>query len=291
MKNNEHIKKRIIYPKDFFEKRFKPSMQSHFSFSKVFSLVYPNFSKEIEIKTIEWNKERLIIILTQKKSWEILHLEFRDNFWIKKCGSLLCSNNLCCWVHYQVWNEIFLNFLVHLLVRWEKFNLATFLEILAKDVKAKKEYYSIFNKPIRWAFSVIQDWAHPLQKVRFIANEGFVRNADQSINLDLPNISIHHSERECQWITPNNKERGYHFFNFPKSYYWNKFNDKYYYLTSEEKQKYLSWESSWKSMWLSTDLDENDIVMWWWTDKLSNAIEYAIENIEKNNSKIKRDWY
>lgn len=75
------------------------------------------------------------------------------------------------------------------------------------------------------------------------------------------------------------------FFNFPGWFYDHTF-DKYYYLTDKEKTKYLIWDSFWHWMWVSTDLNEDDIVMWKWTDKLSKAIDYVIKNSEKNNIKV-----
>jgi hypothetical protein len=112
-----------------------------------------------------------------------------------------------------------------------------------------------------------------------------MRNMDQSISLNLPEVFIHHSERECKWISPNNKDKGYHFLNFPSWFYNHKF-DKYYYLSDEEKKEYLKWENKWVSMWLSTDLNEEDIIMWKWNDKLSELIDYVVENAPKNNTKV-----
>jgi hypothetical protein len=112
-----------------------------------------------------------------------------------------------------------------------------------------------------------------------------MRNMDQSIRLNLPEASIHHSERECLWISPNNKDTWYNFFNFPWWFYDHSF-DKYYYLTNDEKKEYIEWKNSWNWLSIFTDLNENDIVMWEWTDKLSRALDYVVENIEKNNIKM-----
>jgi len=279
------IKKRIIKIEDFFEKRFKPSVQTKYNFIKIFDKIYPYFSKTIDIKSLEWDRSEFRLMLIDKESWEILHFLLKDNFGVKKCNWVLCTNNLCNWIHYEVQNEVFLKFLVYFVVKAESFKLENFLEILTRDFKAKKEYYQIFWKQNRPPFSIIQNWWHKLQKYRFLVHEWIIRNMDQSISLNLPEASIHHSERECQWISPNNKETGYHFFNFPNTYYNHNF-DKYYYLIKEEKQKYLEWENTWQSIWLSTDLDEDDIVMWKGTDKLTQAIDYAVKNAKKNNIKM-----
>ncbi len=279
------IKNRIIKPEDFIDKRFKPSLQTKSNFIKLFDRIYPKFFKYINIKSLEWNRNEFLIMLIENKSWEILHLNLKDNFWIKKCKGLLCTNNICTWIHYEINNEYFLKFLVYFIVKWIDFKLNNFLQILTKDLKAKKEYYQIFWKQNRPPFSIIQDWWHPLQKYRFLVHEWIMRNMDQSIRLSLSEASIHHSERECQWISPNNKATWYHFFNFPGWYYDHRF-DKYYYLTKEEKEKYIYWINEWQWMWISTDLDENDIVMWKWIDKLSRALDYVAENIKKNNIKM-----
>lgn len=284
MRNNV-FKNRIIKQEDFFDKRFKPSLQTKSNFIKLFDAVYPKFSENIDIKSLDWERDKFNIMLIDKKSGEILHLTLKNNFWNKKCKGILCTNNLCTWIHHELQNEYFLKFLVYFLVKWVDFKLTNFLELLTKDFKAKKEYYQIFWKQNRPPFSVIQDWWHPLQKYRFLVHEWVMRNMDQSISLNLPEASIHHSERECQWISPKNKETWYHFFNFPGWYYDHRF-DKYYYLSDEEREKYILWGNEWEWMWITTDLNENDIVMWEWTDKLSRALEYVAENIEKRNIKL-----
>lgn len=279
------IKNRIIKKEDFIDKRFKPSLQTKSNFIKLFEVIYPKFSENIEIKSLDWNRNEFLILLLEKKSWESLQLSLKDNFWIKKCKGILCTNNLCTWIHYEIQNEYFLKFLVYFSVKGNNFTLDTFLQVLTKDLKAKKEYYQIFWKQNRPPFSVIQDWGHPLQKYRFIVHEWIMRNIDQSISLNLPEASIHHSERECQWITPGNKNTWYHFFNFPLWYYDHRF-DKYYYLSDKEREKYLLWKNDGQSIWITTDLDENDIVMWEWTDKLTRALDYVAKNVEKNNIKM-----
>lgn len=285
MKNKNIFLKRVIKPEEFLNKRFKPSIQSKSNFIKLFNLVYPKFSEFIDVKSIEWNKNSFQIMLLDKSCWEIIHLSLKDNFWSKKCWGVLCTDKLCTWVHYEVQNDAFLKFLVYILVKWKDLDLNNFLRILCTDIKAKKEYYQIFWKANRPPFSIIQDWGHPLHEFRFIVPEWVFRNTDQSISLSLPEASIHHSERECQWISPNNKDKWYHFFNFPNWFYEHNF-DKYYYLTTEEKEKYISWDNMWHWMGLSTDLNELDIVMWEWTDKLKRAIDHVVENADKNNIKM-----
>lgn len=279
------IKNRIIHAQDFIDKKFKPSLQAKLHFIKLFELFFPEFNKHFLIKTLDWNKNSFNLDIIDKESNDIFKLNLKDNLWYKNCSWKLCTNNICNWVHYEIKNKNFLKFLVYFSVKWKIFTIDSFLNILTNDYKAKKEFYQIFWKQNRPPFSIIQDWGHSLHKFRFIVHEWVFRNMDQSIRLNLPEASIHHSERECQWITPWNKATWYHFFNFPWEYYDHSF-DKYYYLSENEKKKYLEWDNSWRWISISTDLDENDIVMWEWTDKLTRALDYVIENIQKNNIKI-----
>lgn len=279
------VKNRNIHPSDFIWKRFKPSAQTKEALLKLFTLIYQDFEKTIGIKMVEWDTNTLRITLYDISSKEDLFLEIKDNYWKKECQWVFCNTNLCLWTHSILQNKTFIKFLTYFLVKGEKLNLHSFLNILSKDIKAKKEYYQVFLKPARPPFSIIQDWAHPLQKMRFIINEWFIRNSDQSINLNIPKISIHHSERECQWIGPNSKNKVFHFFNFPRWYYENLWED-YYYLSEEEKQKYLIWKNDFNGIWINTDLNENDIIMWEWTAKLTDAIDYAISKIDEENIKM-----
>lgn len=279
------IKNRNIYPSDFIWKKFKPSNQTKEALVKLFSLIYKDFEKNISIKMVEWDKYVLRVSFRDNSWKEDLFLEIKDNDWKKECGGAFCNKNLCLWIHSVIQNKTFIRLLTYFNVKGEKLNLHSFLTILSKDVKAKKEYYQVFLKPARPPFSIIQDWSHPLQKIRFIINEWFVRNSDQSINLNIPKVSIHHSERECQWIWPNSKNKVFHFFNFPRWYYENLWED-YYYLSEEEKKEYIVWENDFNGIWINTDLNENDIIMWEWTAKLTEAIDYAISKIEENNIKM-----
>lgn len=285
MKINEIIKNRIINPEDFIWKIFRPSLQTNLFFSRFFTSIYPDFKNLIEVKSVEWIKNSFFIMLLDKNTGEILHLIIKDNLWNKKCNWVLCTDNICTWVHHEIKNEVFLKFLVYFIIKWNNLKFKDFLHILTKDIKAKKEYYQIFWRYERPPFSILHDWWHDLHKFRFLIHEWVMRNMDQSISLNLPEVFIHHSERECKWISPNNKDKGYHFLNFPSGFYNHKF-DKYYYLTAEEKEEYLTWENEWASMWLSTDLTEEDIIMWRGTDKLSELIDYVVENAPKNNTKV-----
>lgn len=279
------IKKRLIKPENFIDKKFTPSLKIKISFIKIFELFYTDFNKYFFIKSIKWDRNNFKIEIRDNKTNELFKLILKDNLWIKKCSGKLCTNNLCNWIHYNLKNKNFLRFLIYFSNKGKYLEINNFLKILINDYKAKKEYYQIFLKQSRPPFSIIQDWNHPLQKFRFVVHEWFFRNIDQSLNLNLPEISIHHSERECQWITPWNKATWYHFFNFPLEYYDHRF-DKYYYLSYTEKRKFLYWKNSWKSLWISTDLNENDIVMWQWINKLTKALDYAIKNIKRNNIKL-----
>lgn len=283
--SSNRILNRVIHIKDFLWKRFKPSLQTNSAFKKIFSSIFPEFIDLIDIKNIDWDRDEFSITLIEISSWEILHLAIKDNFWNKKCSWVLCANSICTWVHYEVQNEVFLKFLVYFIVKWSNLKFNDLLKILTRDLKAKKEYYQLFWKAERPPFSIIQDWWHDLHKFRFLAYEWVMRNVDQSISLNLPEASIHHSERECQWVSPNNKDTWYHFFNFPWWFYDHNF-DKYYYLDEEEKNNYITGNNLWNGMWVSTDLNEEDVIMWNGTDKLSRVIDYVVENAEKNNIKV-----
>lgn len=287
------IKLRVVETSRFFWRRFKPSLQSNYAFMKIFWLFFPDISTHLEVKSVDWNISYLQFLFTDIKNNETLEIKYRKQEW-ERCKWKFCTDNLCTSVHYNIQNKNFLRFLIWFSTKWKDLNLESFLNVLAKDFKAKKDYYQIFFKAERPPFSVIQDWSHPLQEFRFIVNEAFTRNTDQSINLNLPQVNIHHSERECQWISPNNKATWYHFFNFPKWYYEDDNGkkgkdafDKYYYLSEEEKEQYI-WEL-WKrsgSLSISTDLDENDVVMWWGNDKLNQAIDIAIKYAQENDIKL-----
>lgn len=285
MEISETIKKRIINPEDFLWKKFRPSLQTNLFFSKLFTSIFSDFKNLIDIKSVEWIRDNFNIIIIDKKSGEVLTLIITDNFWNKKCNWILCTDNICTWVHNEVQNENFKKFLVYFIAKWKSLKFGDFLNILTKDIKAKKEYYQIFWKAERPPFSILHDWGYPLHKFRFLIHEWVMRNMDQSISLNLTEVFIHHSERECKWISPNNKDKGYHFLNFPWWFYNHNF-DKYYYLTEEEKKEYLEWTNEGVWMWLSTDLNEEDIIMWKWTDKLSELIDYVVENAPKNNTKV-----
>lgn len=285
MEISETIKKRIINPEDFLWKKFRPSLLTNLFFSKFFTSIFSDFKNSIDIKSVEWIRDNFNIIIIDKKTGEVLTLIITDNYWNKKCNWLFCTDNICTWVHGVIQNENFKKFLIYFIAKWKSLKFRDFLNILCKDIKAKKEYYQIFWKAERPPFSILHDWGYPLHKFRFLIHEWVMRNMDQSISLNLPEVSIHHSERECQWISPNIKERAYRFLNFPGWFYNHSF-DKYYYLTEEEKKEYLEWTNQWAWMWLSTDLSEEDIIMWKWTDKLTELIDFVVKNAPKNNTKV-----
>jgi hypothetical protein len=62
------IKNRIIKKEDFIDKRFKPSLQTKSNFIKLFEVIYPKFSENIEIKSLDWNRNEFLILLLEKKS-------------------------------------------------------------------------------------------------------------------------------------------------------------------------------------------------------------------------------
>lgn len=279
------IKNRIIKEEYFFWKRFKPWKSIRLVFKKLFDLFFDDFSKLIDIKSLEWDREGFVVLLIEKSSWEILDLRIKDNNWVKTCWAIFCSDNLCLWVHKKIWNETYLKFLKSFYNKWWNLTFKFLMKVLTKDFKAKKEFYQIFWKQNRPHFSIIQDWGHPLQSFRFIVPEWVMRNMDQSISLNLPEASVHHSERECKWISPNNKDTGYHFFNFPWSFYDHRF-DKYYYLSDEEKQEYIYSEEDSNNVSVFTDLTENDIVLWYWTEKLNTALEKVVKDIDKKGIKM-----
>lgn len=278
------IRDRKISINDFYWKHCRPWMQTINWFSKIFNLIYPDFNNIFFIKSVEWENNFFKIFFVEKTTWEIIWMTLKDNK--NFCWNILCTEKLCTWIHCEISNERFLNFFIHFFVKWKHLKIEHFLNILTNDFKIKKEYYQIFWKSNRPQYSIIQDWGNEIHKTRFLVPEWSLRNVDQSISLNLPEASIHHSERECQWISPNNKDKWYHFFNFPNDFYNHNF-DKYYYLDNYEKNIYI-WKSIQNEGWcnISTDLNEEDIVMWNSNNKLSNAIEYVINKIDKYNIKV-----
>ncbi len=282
---DELIKNREIHASDFFGKRFTPSFAVRSHFLKLFSLAYADFPKKFTIQNISWNMSSFRITLRHTESSEIFDLILRENTKTETCNNNLCTPNICTGVHNPPRNRDFLSLVVSFRERCSSITILSLLKFLASDHKAKKEYYRIFAKSDRPPFSIIQDWGHPLHRMRFIAHEWVFRNIDQSLEFNLSNISIQHSERECLGIGPEiplHKE--YKFFNFSQEYYDHTF-DKYFYLSSEERKECMGDKSV---KWISafTDLDEEDIVMWRGTEKLQNIIDNAISQIEKEDIKM-----
>jgi len=159
-----------------------------------------------------------------------------------------------------------------------------FLKLLTLDPKAKKDYYSIFWNSKRPPFSIIQDWWNQIHKVRFIVPEWVIRNTDQSLELNIPEWHIHHSEIECIAIKPEiEHHKLLRFFSYPLWFYNHTF-DKYFYLSNDEKKNLNNYW--WCS--ISTNLEEDDIVMWKWNEILINSLNYLSDNIEKYNLKVLR---
>jgi len=278
------IKNRVLHPEDFEGRRFKPSLQTKSAFLKLFKTLYPDFTKQLKIKSVEWNRELFLIMIIDTDCWEILEIHCGPQKDSQSRGPY-CTDHISMWIQRVVSNAEFKKFLTYFKVAGKSLTFDSFMKILCNDIKAKQEYYQTFWRASRPPLSIIQDWGHPLHKFRYIAHEWVFRNLDQSISLNLPEASIHHSERECQGISPNNKERGYHFFNFPGGYYNHTF-DKYYYLTQEEKDLYILGKNMWHGMWFSSDLDENDVVMWEGTNKLIEILKEVEENAKTGNIKL-----
>jgi hypothetical protein len=68
MKNVDVVLNRVIEPKEFYSKRFKPSLQTFAAFGKFFSTIYPEFKEKINIKSLEWNKDAFYIMLDEISS-------------------------------------------------------------------------------------------------------------------------------------------------------------------------------------------------------------------------------
>lgn len=277
----EIIKNRLINSKDFFWKRFSPSIILKEYFKKIFNSLNNDFSSKFEIKTIKWENSKFIITLELINNSEIFEFSLKENS--SNCNGLLCTKNIC--IDTNSNNKYLLNFLLNFKKKWEILNLDYFLKILTNDPKIKKEYYQIFWKAERPPYSIIQDWWNPLHKIRFIVHEWIFRNLDQSLEFNLGEIEIQHSERECLWISPElASEKIFKFFNFPKEHYNHKY-DKLFYLTKEEKEKYI-WKKKIIQIPEFTDLNEDDIIMWKWTEKLENTINNSLNDVTKNNIKM-----
>lgn len=284
----DKTKLRSINPTDFLWKIFRPSTQIYPSLGLLFSSFFPWFQTLLRIKSLYWSKNRLDVTLESIETWEIFPCSFSDNTWVTRCQWAFCTDNICIWVHRTFTSKVFLTFCTYFSVKAKYLKISDLLRLLSLDPKAKREYYQIFWKSERPPFSIIQDWWHPLHKFRFFVNEWFMRNTDQSIDLNLTEIELHHSERECQGISPNNKDRGYHFFNFPAWYYDHTY-DKYYYLDDVEKASILEGNKNQSTfLWFATDLDEEDIIMWKGSDKLELAINQIEQVIQVTHAKVVR---
>lgn len=281
---SEIINSRIIKPEDFLWRRYTPSSFVKGKIVRVFSLIYSNFENDFNVKNLNFEEDKFRMLIEYKETTEIFDFYISDNGWDKKCNWVFCTNKVCNWVHYNIWNQWILKFLLSFAKKWVDLDLDFFLKILSFDPKAKKDYYKIFWQSKRPPFSIIQDWAHPTHKVRFIVPEGVLRNLSQSLEFTINQWQIHHAERECQAIWPEiDFEKELRFFAFPKEFYNHTF-DKYFYLSEEDKNN-IHFENNWGNLDFFTDLSEDDIVMWKGNEKLEEGLNYLIENIEKNKIK------
>lgn len=283
MNREQVIKNRKINYNDFYWKKYKPSLFIKKFFLKLFNQIYKNFSNEFLIKNIFWNNNTFNIIINNIENWKIFELYFKNNEWIKICKWKFCTDNLCCSYHNLPTDKNFLKFLISFQKKWKDFTLDYFLKVLSNDPKVKKEYYQIFWKAKRAPFSIIQDWWNTLHRMRFIIFEWVLRNIDESLKIILNEAHIQHSERECLWIWPEiSLEKDYKFFNFPKDFYDHTYN-KYFYLSEKEKKEINNYSSVFSEF---TDLNEDDIVMWKWNQKLNESINNILEIIENHNIDI-----
>lgn len=277
----EIIKKRKINHNDLYWKRFSPSNIIKDYFEKIFTSLYIVFPSVFEIKTIKWENSKLIFSLKLINKSDILNFSLKNN--LNNCNGSFCTKKIC--IDTTSNNKDLYKLLLNFKSKWDILNFDYFLKILINDPKIKKEYYQIFWRALRPPFSIIQDWWIDLHKMRFIVHEWIFRNLDQSLEFNLGEIKIQHSERECLWVCPIMKyEKVFRFFNFPKEHYDHQF-DKYFYLTKKEKGKFI-WKKKIILIPEFTDLNEDDIIMWKWTEKLENCITNSLEKIEKNNIKM-----
>ncbi len=279
----EIIKKRSINYKDLYGKRYSPSIIIRKYFWKLFTRIYSDFLSDFDFRILKWEIDGFRILVWKKNKKDEYEFYLRDNN--KHCNGLFCSDYICLWIHNKPDDKDFLKFLLSFSKKWTSLKVDYFLKILASDPKIKKDYYKIFWKNERPPFSIIQDWSQDLHKMRFIVQEGILRNLDQSLEFNISKADIHHSERECLWIWPNLPfYKEFRFFNFTKEYYNHTF-DKYFYLTKSEKNKYI-WDKEIIDIWEFTDLNEDDIIMWKWTKKLEKSIDLIVSKIDKNNIKM-----
>lgn len=285
MNKQEIINKRIIKPEYFFWKRYTASDFIKSGFEKLFSLFYKNFWEDFIIESAIFEINKLNITIRNKQNKQIIEFSLsqdeldQNRNWKNWLGQI----NL--WINNNWLNENFSELIRFLRIWLKKINFIDILNILAKDPKAKKEFYQLFWKSKRPTDSIIQDRWKPIHKIRFMVPEWLIRNADQWLNFNFPTIDLHHSERECKWIYPYMQaSKEIHFFNFPSWHYDHTF-DKYFYLNDEEKndlnnKKWLIWIT------LFTDLNENDIISWKWNEKLENEINNWIKQIDEYGIKM-----
>ena len=73
------INNRLINQDDFFDKKFKPSLQTKLHFIKIFQIFYPEFKNNLFIKSLEWDRDCFNLKISDNKTGEIINLILRDN--------------------------------------------------------------------------------------------------------------------------------------------------------------------------------------------------------------------
>lgn len=284
MNKNDIIMKRKIKLENFLWINCDLSTFVKNNFYKIFNIILDWFDKEIIIKKIHFDNDKFLVFLKSKNTKKDFEFYIKDNLGIKKCWWIYCTNNICFWNHNKIIDKEFLRFLLYFSKKWINLKFNSFFDIVSKDINIKKDYYKFFYKPQRPLFSIIQDWWEKTHKIRFISHEWLMRDFSKNLKFNFSEAYIHHSERECLWVWANveiNKE--YHFFSYPKEYFDHSF-DKYFYIQNDKEKNILKSKVD-LSISFFTDLDENDIVMWKWNEKLENTLCKVVSNIKKNQIK------
>jgi len=288
MNKAEIIKNRVIKPEDFIWKIFYPSLWVKSSFLKLFTLFYNDFSKFFILKSIVWDRNKFNITLKSIDLETEYNLFFTDNKWIS-CNWIFCTKNICTWIHDKNVEINLKKFLLNFSIKWKDLTFYSLLSILSNDYKAKRDYYKIFWKSEVPPYSIINDWWAEIHKVRFSLNENIVRDLDHSLEFSIPEIFLHHSERECLWINAINDKPNklYRFFNYSDEFFDHEF-DKYFYLSKEERSR-LKLTNKLERLTAFSDLNEEDIIMWNSNTKLQNMMD-DVEKIVKEKD-LKLVWF
>lgn len=285
MKKSEIIKNRVINKNDFYWKIFHPSLSVKNSFLKLFLLIYKDFSKFFVLKSIMWDRNKFNITLETIWTWEeyILFLSEANN---KEFNGWLCTENICINSSWLESNKEIKKFITYFSINWKLLKFDNLLHFLTQDYKAKRDYYKIFWKSEVPPYSLINHWGADIHKVRFILNENIVRDLDHSLEFNIPEIFLHHSERECLWINPinDNPNKLFRFFNYSDEFFDHEF-DKYFYL-DEYKKKELDLTNELQRYTDFTDLNEEDIIMWDSNTKLQKMVDAAEKLVKEKNLKL-----